>query len=400
MKKLLLLFLVSGLLLVVSCTKKASEGEESIPVESTDDALFEQANGKLTPELMWKFGRLGTDIQLSPDKTTLVFGVKKYKLDSNSGRNDIYAIPVSVGEPVCLTSDLGASSFNALWRPDGKKIGFITAGQIWEMDPDGKNKLQVTEIENGVNGFWYAPDMKHIAYISDVKLDETPTEIYPDLPQANVRIIDDLMYRHWNHWHDYAYSHVFIASYEDGKVSEDMDVMENERFDTPMLPWGGMEQINWSPLGDKLAYVCKKKNGKDYALSTNSEIYIFDLTNMSTINMTENGFDGYDHDPVFSPDGNRIVWKSMEEDGFEADKERIFMHDFTTNEFIDLSEGFDQSSSSFSWSEDGSKVYFISGTKATYQIYNVDINTKKITQITTGVHNYQSYVIAENELVA
>jgi len=385
---------------ITGCNKnqqKVTQADEAI------DSLFIKANGKLIPEMLWKFGRIGTDIQLSPDKKNILFGIKKYNLSDNSNRNDLYSIPVEGGDPVNLTEKMESSSHNGLWRPDGKKIACLAPKeevmQIWEMDPDGGNARVISNVEGGINGFCFAPNAKHVLYIADVKLDKTPAETYPDLPLANVRMTDNLMYRHWDQWHDFAYSHIFIAPVKDGKIQEGKDIMENEQFDCPIMPFGGMEQIAWSPDGKKIAYACKKMTGKQYAVSTNSEIYLYDLISGETTNLTQEGFNGYDFDPVFSPDGSKLVWRSMEEDGFEADKERIMLFDFNTKKITDLSDGFDQSSSFYVWSEDGKKIYFISGIKATYQLYSVDVESKEISQITKGNHDYQSFVVAGDKLI-
>jgi dipeptidyl aminopeptidase/acylaminoacyl peptidase len=268
------------------------------------------------------------------------------------------------------------------------------------MDFDGKNKEQISSINDGINGFKYSPAQNRIIFTKDVKLDKTATDIHTDLPKADAKIIDDLMYRHWNDWHDYKYSHIFVADYNDGAVGGLIDIMEGEKFDSPMNPWGGLEQINWNNAGTKIAYTSKKLSGKDWATSTNSEIYIYDVASRKTINLTEKGFDGYDHDPLFSPDDRKLVWRSMKTPGFEADKDRIFVYDFQNETFTDYSEDFDQSSNHFEWSSDGEKIYFISGIHATYQIYSLDINSKEIKQITEGDHNYTSFVLAENSFVA
>ncbi len=360
-----------------------------------------KADGVLTPETMWKLGRV-SDVQVSPDGETVLYGITKYKLEANKGNRDLFTIPVKGGVPVQVTNFKG-SEFNAIWRPDGNKIGFLSAEsgsvQMWEMNPDGSNKKQVTDIEGGVNGFKYAPTMDRILFTKDVKLDQTANDIHKDLPKANARIIDDLMYRHWASWHDYQYSHIFTADYSDGKVGPLNDIMKNERFDTPMNPWGGMEQINWSPDGKQIAYACKKLAGKDYTVSTNSEIYLYDLVTKKTINISEEGFDGYDHDPVFSPNGKMLVWKSMETPGFEADKERIILHNFESGETRDMSKGFDQGSSHFVWGPKSKKLYFISGIHATYQLYELNIKKGNIRQITTGKHNYNEFALAGKELV-
>lgn len=402
MKKTLSIVAIA-LIISQSCQPKEQESKELPPAKPEYGKIdISTLPDRFTPELLWKFGRLG-DVQVSPDGKTILFGVKYYNLETNKGDRELYSMPVEGGEPTKLTGLVG-SEFNALWRSDGKKIGFLAANdsgivQLWEMNTDGSEQKVITDIDGGVNGFVYSPSGDKILFIKDVKLDENAHDIYTDLPKANARIIDGLMYRHWDAWHDYAYSHIMIADYTDGKVGELKDIMEGEKFDCPMMPWGGMEQINWSNDGKQIAYCCKKLSGKQYATSTNSEIYIYNLENSKTTNLTETGFDGYDHDPVFSPDNKKLVWKSMEEDGFEADKERILVYDFETNTSEDISKDFDQSSSSFAWAKDGKSIYFISGYHATYQIYKIDISTKEIKQLTDGDHNYQSFALAGKEII-
>ncbi len=395
MKKIILLLVVSVLLSGCVQKSKIKNSEK----RKIDKALF--AKGVMTPELLWKLGRV-SDIQLSPDKKTILYSIKYYDLDSNKGNADLYTISVEGGEPIQVT-DFEGSEFNGIWRPDGKKIGFLYpdksgATQLWEMNPDGSDKKQVTDIKDGVNGFSYSPTLDNILFIKDVKLDKSPNDIYPDLPKANVKIAEDLMYRHWDSWHDYAYSHIFVATYKDGNVGELKDIMKDETYDSPMMPYGGMEQINWSSDGKQIAYVCKKLKGKEYAISTNSEIYVYNTETGKTENIS-NGFMGYDFDPVFSPDGNKIVWKSMATPGCESDKERIILYDFKTNTFEDLAKNFDQWCSNYTWSSNGEKIYFISGINATFQIYNINVGTKEIKQITHGQHDYQSYALADNSII-
>lgn len=363
-------------------------------------AFSATAQERVTPELLWKLGRIG-DVQVSPDGKWLVYPVTRYDLNANKGNSDLYLISSEGGTPVKLT-DTPAGEFNAVWRPDGKKIGYIStesgSAQIWEMNPDGSDKTKISEIIDGVNGFSYSPDMKHIVYIRQVKLDKTPAELYPDLPKANVRIIDDLMYRHWDSWNDYTYSHIFIADYSYSKLTDFVDLMDNERFSSPLTPYGGMEEIAWSPDGNKLAYTCRKLTGKAEALSTNSDIFIVDLISHGVRNITD-GMEGYDQDPVFSPDGKKIVWSSMKTPGFESDKKRIMLYDFTNGKYDDLSASFDQSSSNFLWEKDGKTLYFISGINATYQLYCMDVNTRKIRQITKGRHDYTAFVMNQKNLI-
>jgi dipeptidyl aminopeptidase/acylaminoacyl peptidase len=360
-----------------------------------------EAQNKLTPELLWSLGRI-SDFKVSPDGKFILYGITKYDIAENKGNRDLYVIPVTGGEPKKLT-DFPGSEFNELWKPDGKKIGFLSAKsgsvQIWEMNTDGSDQKIISNIPDGITGFSYAPNGKNILYTKDVKVDKTPAEIYADLPKANVRIIDNLMYRHWDAWQDYTYSHVFIAPIIDSVLADGYDIFNAaDKFDAPVKPFGGMEQICWSTDGSKVAYTSKKEFGKAYSLSTNSDIYIYDLATKTTQNISESNR-GYDQDPAFSPDGKMIVWKSMKTPGYESDKDRIMLYDFSTKLMTDLSANFDQSSANFCWSPKSDKLYFISGTKATFQIYSIDIKKKIITQITRGDHDYTGFALAGQAII-
>ena len=364
----------------------------AISVNLNAQNLPDRQAGKLTPELLWKLGRV-SEMQISPDGKTILYGITYYSLEENKGNRDLYSIPVSGGNPTKLT-DTKESEYNAVWRPDGKKIAYLSAQngsmQIWEMNPDGSDKKQVSDIEDGINGFAYSPALNNILFIKDVKLDKTVNDIYTDLPKANAMLFDDLMYRHWDAWTDFSYSHVFFTSYDTTtqKTGVYTDIMKDEKFDSPLTPDGGMEQITWSPDGKQIAYTCKKLHGKEEAISTNSDIYIYNIVTKATTNISEE-MPGYDQDPMFSPDGKKIVWSSMKTAAFESDKKRIMLYDFATKQHTDLSESFDQSSSNFKWDPlDNNLIYFISGINATYQVYSVNITTKQITLISKGTHDY------------
>ncbi len=354
----------------------------------------------MVPETLWEFGRVG-GMQVSPDGTQILFTITNYDVESNKAARDIYIIPVDDGQPRNLTNS-PENEFNVMWRPDGRKIGYLSSKtgtvQIWEMDPDGHNPLQVSNVSGGVTGFEYSPDMQHVYFTKRVKVEENPHDMHPDLPLSNVLIYDDLMYRHWDRWHDYSYSHIFVSPYSNGSIGRYHDIMEGEPWDSPMPPFGGIGQISWTPDGNALAYTAKKKVGKERALSTNSDIYLYDLNTRQTTNLTPFN-QGYDRNPAFSPDGRYMAWESMETPGFESDKNRILIMDLSDGSWIDYSEGFDQSSGSFRWSANGRALYFISGHHATYQMYKLDIASRQINPITDGWHNYNSLAIAGNYLV-
>lgn len=355
----------------------------------------------MIPEDLWRFGRIG-EVQLSPDENNVLYGVTTYDYTDNSSNNELWLINLKNNTTTQLTKTK-ENEYNAVFHPTNNKIYFIKSvkndGQIFSMNYDGSNVKQVSNISGGVDGFKIAPNGKSVVYIQTVKLDETPQEIYSDLPLTQVRIFDDLMYRHWDKWHDYAYSHPFVTSFnENGEITAGIDLLEGLQFDTPMNPFGGMEQLDWSADGSKLAYTCKLLTGTEYSLSTNSDIFIYDVDSKTTTNISEFN-KGYDHDPVFSPNGNYIAWKSMKKPGFEADKERILLCNLETEKTIDLTEGFDQSCSNYQWDKDGNKIYFISGSKGTFQIYNIDITSKKINKITEGTHDYVDYCYGENIII-
>lgn len=355
----------------------------------------------MTPEVLWTFGRLGSAV-VSPDGNTVLYTVTYYDIEENKSYRDIYSIPVSGGEAENLTNS-AANEFNAVWRPDGKKIGYLSSAsgsvQMWEMNPDGSGNVQVTSIEGGITGFDYAPDLSKLYYNRSIKLDQEVGELFPDLPKANARLENDIMYRHWDEWHDYTYNHIFVASYNGGKVGEGTDIMEGERYDSPMKPFGGTEQIAWSPDGRILAYTKKEKTGKEYSLSTNSDIFLYNTETGETTNFTE-GMMGYDVNPIFSPDGRYLAWESMEREGYESDKNRLFVADLQTGEKNDLSAGFDQNVGGLTWDNNSSFIYFISDIQATDEIYRVEIDGGKIERLTDGIHNYQTVEPAGDKLVA
>ncbi|MDT8435251.1 MAG: S9 family peptidase, partial [Gemmatimonadota bacterium] len=350
----------------------------------------------LTPELLWSLRRVSSPA-VSPGGDAFVYGVTTYDIAENGGSSDLWLRPVAGGEPHRLTEREGSKS-GAAWRPDGEWIGFLAAtddGRQWfEVRPDGSGLRQVTVVPGGIANVRYAPDGRHLAFTRDVKLDPTPADIYPDLPEANARIIDDLMYRHWDAWHDYAWSHLFVAPYEEGSIGEPVDLMPGERHDTPLAPFGGVEQIAWHPDGRRIAYTAKKLTGAAYAVSTNSSIYLVDIATGTTTDLVPDN-PGYDVEPAFSPDGRRMAWLSMARDGYEADRNRLFVLDLESGERTDLSAGYDNDLHGPAWSPDGSTIWATGDTRGTLQVLAVDARRGGVRQVTDGPFDYTSVAVGQ-----
>ncbi len=403
-------YLYSFIILVFSAILMAGCGpREQVPaagpsvVSERPEALTDKeiAGKKLTPEILWKFGRVG-EYAVSPDGKTVAYTVARYSLAENKGRTTVWTVPVSGGEPTCLTADISSSCFGLRWHPGSGRVAFLNAAsddvQIWDMNPNGTDRRQISYIEGGVNGFEFSPKGDAVMFLKNVPVKGNPHDLYPDLPQSNAIVADDLMYRHWDSWTDYTVSHIWVGGIENGVLKQGRDIMEGQPFDAPLSPYFDGAEIAWSPDGKFIAYTCKKLKGKEYALSTNSDIYVYDIENGTTRNISE-GMPGYDKYPVFSPDGSMIAFQSMATPGYESDKERLMIYRTATGTTEDLTARYDNGASSFVWSADSRHIRFISGVRATYQIYTVDVADKKIKPVTEGRHDYTGMVPAGNELV-
>lgn len=347
----------------------------------------------ITPETLWKLGRVN-EPRLSPDKKMLIYGVKRYDVAENKGVTTLYKVGFIATSTPKAIADSTYNPSAAKYSSDGKRIGFLSkksgSSQVWEMKTDGSSKHQVTNYPDDVNGFSYSPDGKHMMLIMEVKLDQTITEQYPDLPKVKAKIIDALAYRHWDQWEDESYSHIFYVKYDSGLITgTPYDIMKDQRFESPLQPMGGEEQICWSPDGKSIIYTCKKNSGTEFAFSTNSDLFCFDMDTKVTSNLTD-GMVGYDQDPHCSADGKKLFWLSMEKPNYESDKNRLMCYDFDKKDKYEITSTLDRTVDNFCIAPHGQHIYFIAITEGTKQIYSYDFKSKKINQITHGDHDYLS----------
>jgi dipeptidyl aminopeptidase/acylaminoacyl peptidase len=350
-----------------ACDAKVQQQNTSQMIGKKDIKL---TNKLMTPETLWHFGRIG-NMAVSPGGKQVAYTVTWYDIEQNAGNSELYIMDTDGNNKKQLTHTHDREG--ALqWRPDGEYIGFVRKGCLFEIKPDGSGERKLNIPENKtINEFSYSPNGKKILFAIDVKLTNVlGKDIYDDLPNANAYVATDLMYRHWDSWKNGEFTHLYIADYDDGTINSLDDINKDELWDTPMKPFDDIAETSWSPDGKRLAYSSKKLAGKEYAESTNSDIYIYDTESKTTENLTP-GMNGYDKSPSFSPDGTKLLWLSMERAGYEADKSRIFIYDFANKTKTDYSKDFDSSPSSIIWSKDGKSLYLTACFNETFRVFQM-----------------------------
>ena len=341
-------------------------------------------DGKLTPEIMHMMGKVG-DPRLSPDGAKILYGVSYTSIEQNKSNRELFVMNRDGSGNTQLTRTPQSES-NARWINNGQQIAFLRSGQLWVMNADGSQEKQISRIEKGMDGFEISPVGKHIMYISNIKTAAKPADIYPDLKKSDVRIIKDLMYRHWDQYVE-EIPHTYIASFDGESMGEGTDILKGEPYELPTLPFGDLGQLSWSPDGNYIAYSCRKLVGKQYAFSTNTDIYLYNVETGEEENLTE-GMAGYDTDPRFSPDGKKIAWISMERNGYESDKKRLFVIDLATKEKKELTSDYKYNVETITWAPDSDKIYFTSCVNALTGIFEVDPNKTPAKSIAGGENGY------------
>jgi dipeptidyl aminopeptidase/acylaminoacyl peptidase len=392
MKKYFLLLPLVTLFFVSSCKQQPPVAKEALPQFNNQLTAEEKAGGVMTPELMWKFGRLGS-FALSPDGSKVLYTVTEIDLKSEAKLTNIFKVSSDGNNTVQLTTAGGGSP---QWIGNGESIAYTNNGKLFTMNEDGSGQKEITGIGE-FEIFNFSPDGSKLYFTRRVKLDQTANEKY-NLPKANVRIITDLMYRHWNYWSDYSYSHIFVASFDGNAVSASKDIMEGQRFESPTSPYFDEGEISWNTDSKSIAYTSKRLFGKADAVSTNSDIFLYNVETGKEINITEEN-KGYDRYPVFSPDGLMIAYQSMERDGYESDLDRLFVYNIKEGTRKWISMGWDFDVSNIIWA-DNSMIYFACSHLGTSQIFKTDLQAKGVTKVTEGVHNMGPFSLKSGVMIS
>ncbi len=357
------------------------------------------SSDRMTPEALWAMGRVG-GFKVSPDGKQAVYAVTYYSVKQNKSHSLLYTIDLKTRAVKQLTtskkSEMGATYING-----GKEIVYLSSesgsSQLWKMNTDGTNRQQISNAPSDVADFLFSPDGKKVILIMEVDQNHSIQKNDADLPLATGMVINDLMYKHWDTYVTSA-PHPFVADFDGLHVGAAKDLLEGEPYECPMMPFGGIEQLAWSPDSKTIAYTCRKKVGKAYAISTDSDIFLYDLATGSTKNLCkpadyvapaveedrslkdqavnhpkEDCNMGYDQNPQFSPDGRYIAWSSMERDGYESDRTRLCVLDLQTGKKTYVTEKFESGVNEFCWANDNQTLYFTGVWHGKTNIYQTNL---------------------------
>jgi len=392
--------------------------------KAQENAMIGKSNIKLksdlmTPEALWAMGRIG-GYAASPDGKKIVYNVAYYSVKQNKSHHILYMMDADGKNQKQLTKT-AANETDAAWIENGKRIAFLSNGQIWAMNADGTNRQQLTHDAIEIEGFKFSPDGKRVILIKSLPYHGTIKKNPDDLPKATGRLVTDMNYRHWDHYVE-SILHPFIAEVNTNGINEGKDILADEPFECPTAPFGGIEQLDWSIDSKYVAYTCRKKEGVAYAISTDTDIFLYKISTGETknlckaagykepatdatkslkkqaVNAKENlkNNPGYDQNPKFSPDGKYVAWLSMARDGYESDRQRLCLYDLTTGEKKYLTESFDSNVDDFCWSDNkDAMIYFIGVWHATENLYS--INQKgQLKQLTNDWTDFGSLQMLNN----
>ena len=386
-------------------------------IGKTTDLTSLTTNDRMTPEALWAMGRIG-GAATSPDGKTVAYQVGYYSVKQNKSHQMLYTQTADGKQQTVLTTS-AKSETDPAWIEGGKRIAFLTDGQLWSMAPDGTDRRQLTKSDIDIEGFKFSPDGKKVILIKSLPYHESIKKNPEDLPLATGRLVTDLNYRHWDHYVE-SIPHPFVANVTEQGVDEGVDMLKDEPYECPMAPFGGVEQLNWSPDSKFVAYTCRKKTGVNYAVSTDSDIYLYDIATGNTRNLCKPAdykpvdFDptktmktqainhqkedlnmGYDVNPKFSPDGRYIAWQSMARDGYESDRNRLCVYTLADGTKNYVTETFDSNVDDFCWAYDSHTLYFIGVWHACENLYQTNLRGE-VKQLTDDWADFGSVQLLNN----
>ncbi|WP_308273885.1 alpha/beta hydrolase family protein [Prevotella sp.] len=378
----------------IGCASVNAEAQTMIG-KTTDVAAISKGD-RMTAETLWAMGRIG-GATASPDGKTIAYQVGYYSVKENKSHQMLYTVSAD-GKLQRTLTNTAASETDAAWINGGKRIAFLSKGQLWTMNADGSDRRQLTKSDIDIEGFKFSPDEKKVLLIKSLPYHESIKKNPDDLPLATGRVVTDLNYRHWDHYVE-TVAHPFVANVTENGVDNGKDIIEGEPYECPMAPFGGVEQLAWSPDSKTIAYTCRKKTGVNYAISTDSDIFLYDVATGSTKNLCKpEGYKapevdpttsmknqavnhqegdvnvGYDTNPQFSPDGKYVAWQSMKHDGYESDRNRLCVYTLATGEKKYVAEKFDSNVDAYCWAADSKTLYFIGCWHACVNMYQTNIN--------------------------
>ena len=386
-----LILLFTGALLVWFSMKTKNE-DSKVNIGRSDIRI---EDGVLTPEVLWSMGRIG-GVAVSPDGSRIAYQVSYYSVKENASHTVVYVMNDD-GSDVKLLTKSAVSEHSPAWI-DNDHIAFLSVKngvqQIFSMDSDGKNRKQLSFGDKDIEGFLFSPDMQNVLVVKNVPNPLVKEKQYEDLPKASGMIADDLMFRHWDSWVT-SLPHPYVAAFDGKRVADEcVDLLEGEPYESPMLPFGGMEQFAWSPDGKSVAYTCRKKAGAEYTKSTDSDIYLYNIEtgkvkNLCKLPGTEDMNMGYDTNPKFNSDGRYIAWQSMERDGYESDINRLYVMELESGRKWSVSESFDSNVDDFIWANDKDYFYFIGSWQGCMSLFNADLDGN-VLPVNTDACDYNS----------
>lgn len=400
--------LVIGLMAALSMSAMTNK------ISANDDFIGRNASviksDLMTPEVLWALGRVG-GVSASTDGKKLVYNVTYYSVEQNKSHSVLYVLDLVTCKTTQLTQGT-ASESGAVFINGDRQILYSSKGQLWVMDSDGTNRQQIktTKGDEDIDEFLLSPDGKKIILIRQIDSYSSIQKNPDDLSKSTGMVINDMMYKHWDQFVK-TIPHPFVAEFSTDGIGAEKDLLEGEPYECPMLPFGGVEELAWTPDSKSVAYTCRKKVGKAYAMSTDSDIFLYELLTGKVTNLCKpEGYVepkcddeksrkdqavnadldcnmGYDQDPQFSPDGKYVAWVSMARDGYESDRARICVYEIATGKKVYVTDTFDSEVHSFCWNNDSKSLYFTGPWHGREHVYSATLNGE-VKQVSTGDFDY------------